>query len=418
METVKARAILVTIMLVSLLGTAGIALPYPILSPYFVSGVDDPIIQFMGLDPKLLLGITLASYPLGTLFGSSVIGSLSDRYGRKKVLVITLVGSILGYLLTAFTFQAGTFVGFIIARLLTGFCEGNIAIARAIAVELHPHIDRGRALSLLYATVYAGWLVGPLAGGYLAPYGIDTTFYIAAVAMLVSLVLVIFTLEPQPPQKTSQQKFRRELSQNNSFTLLKIPAIRQFFIYYFIYTLGINAYYEFYPLWLVEAHQFDSKEIGWITVAITTLMVLVSSTVASKIPEYTGDKNALLGGNILFSGLIIVATFIAMPLAYLPIALTGAVIAVINLVFPAMLSKYFGHYGEGKVMGLQVSVFYLTNVIIAIIGSLVALISAETTLWLSALLIILSVLTFVTPAAPADEALAKDNEQKRDAEHG
>ncbi|TQV88648.1 MFS transporter [Aliikangiella coralliicola] len=397
MEKVQARLILATIMLVSLLGTAGIALPYPILSPYFMSGGDDPLINFGGIDPKILLGIALATYPLGILIGSNIIGSLSDRYGRKSILIYSLIGSILGYLVTGWAIQQSSFIGFITARLITGFCEGNISVARAIAVELHPHIDRGRSLSLLYATVYGGWLVGPLAGGYLMPYGIETPFYIAAIAVLLSLILVFFTLPDQPPQKRSTLPLWQEIKSNHSATLLKIPAIRHFFIYYFIYTLGINAYYEFYPLWLVESYSFNSKEIAWITVAITLLMVLVSSTIAEKIPKKIGEKKALLGGNLIFAGLIIVATFLDAESVYLPLALTGAVIAVINIVFPAMLSEYFGHHGQGKIMGLQVSVFCFTNVVIAIGGSIVALISATTTLWLAAALIVLSVFLFQTP---------------------
>ena len=397
MEKARARSILVAIMLVSLMGTAGIALPYPILSPYFLSGADDNLINYLGLDPKLLLGITLATYPLGLLIGSNVIGSLSDRFGRKPVLIYSLIGSVIGYLLTGYAVYSDSFVGFIAARFVTGFCEGNISVARAIAVELHPHIDRGRSLSLLYATVYGGWLVGPLAGGYLMPYGIDTTFYIAAAAMFGSLLLVIFTLPEEAPQKPSESSLLTEIINNHSATLLKDPQIRRFFIYYFIYTLGINAYYEFYPLWLVEALSFDSKQIAWVTVAITSLMILVSSTIAEKVPRVTGEKAALLGGNFLFGGLIILMTISEGNTVYVSLALTGAVIAVINMVFPAMLSEYFGHLGQGKVMGLQVSVFCFTNVVIALAGSVVSLISAQATMWLAAFLIVCSVFTFVQP---------------------
>ena len=407
MEKMRAKAILLTVMLVSLLGTAGIALPYPILSPYFMSGGNDPLINFMGIDPKILLGIALAIYPLGILIGSNVIGSLSDRYGRKPVLTYSLIGSVVGYLITGLAIQQGSFIGFVLARLVTGFCEGNISVARAIAVELHPHIDRGRSLSLLYATVYGGWLIGPLAGGYLMPYGVETPFYAAAVVMFLSILLVLFTLPKQPPQRQSTIPLWQEIKQNHSATLLRIPALRNFFIYYFIYTLGINAYYEFYPLWLVESFSFDSKQIAWITVAITLLMVLVSVTFAEKIPKKIGEKAALLSGNLLFGFLIILATLLDESSVYLPLALTGAVIAIINIVFPAMLSEYFGHLGQGKVMGLQVSVFCFTNVIIAIGGSLVALISATTTLWLAAALIVFSVFTFQTPEKQPVEPLDK-----------
>ncbi len=397
MQKVNAKSILATIMLVSLLGTAGIALPYPVLSPYFMSGADDPLIQFLNLDPKILLGLSLATYPLGLLIGSNIIGSLSDFFGRKRVLVISLVGSVIGYLITGLAAQEGSFVGFLLARIITGFCEGNISIARAIAVELAPQIDPKRSLALLYSTVYAGWLIGPLAGGYLMPYGVDITFYVGGAAVLAALLLVITILPTQPSQKSSTNNLWYEIKHNHSATLLKKPEIRAFFVYYFIYTLGINAFYEFYPLWMVEALQFNSKQIAWVTVTITTLMILVSATFAAKVPEYVGEKNALLGGNFLFAALIIIATVVGPSWVYLPLSLTGAVIAVINLVFPIMLSNFFGHLGQGKVMGLQVSIFCLTNVIIAIIGSLISLISATTTLWVAAALIAISVLTFITP---------------------
>ncbi|MET1256160.1 MFS transporter [Aliikangiella maris] len=416
MNALKARLILATIMLVSLLGTAGIALPYPLLSPYFAADNSENIIQFWSLDPKILLGLTLASYPLGILIGSNIIGSLSDRYGRKPILIYSLSGSILGYMLTAITFEHELFLGFIFARFVTGFCEGNMAIARAIAVELEPYIERGRALSLLYSTIYGGWLIGPLCGGYLAPYGIDFAFYVASLAVAASLLMVIFILPGQPAQKPAQSSLWQEIISNHSATLLANREIRRFFIYYLVFTLGINAFYEFYPLWLVESHQFSSQEIAWATVGITSLMILLSATIANKIPEVLGEKTALLVGNLLFGGLILLTTLMHNQWIYITLSLTGAVIAVINLVFPAMLSRYFGHLGQGKVMGLQVSFFCFSNVLIALIGSIVSLISATTTMWLAASLIILSVFLFNPPKSleisagdqPIDPSIIKE----------
>ncbi len=397
MDLLKARATLGIVMLVTLLGSAGIALPYPVLAPYFISDSPDPLIHFMNWDGKILLGITLATYPLGLLIGSNLMGSLSDRYGRKPVLVYTLIGSVLGYLATGYAVTQSSFVFFILARLITGFFEGNISIARAIAVELHPQIDRSRALSLLYSTGYAGWLIGPLAGGYLMDYGVDMTFYVGGVAVLLSLLLVIIVLEKGPSQKPSGLSLLEEILKNHSATLLRDQSLRRFIGYYFVFTLGINAFYEFYPLWLVENLAFGSKQIGWTTVMITSLMVLVSSTVGHKIPGYLGEKRSLLLGNLLFGMAVIAITATAEPLIYLPFAITGASIAVINVVFPSMLSEYFGHLGQGKVMGLQVSIFCFTNVIISILGSFIALISADMIMWTAALLIIGSIFLFKMP---------------------
>lgn len=400
MDRLKARATLAIVMLVTLLGSAGIALPYPVLAPYFVSDSTDPLIHFMNWDPKVLLGITLATYPLGLLIGSNVIGALSDRYGRKPVLVYTLTGSLLGYLATGYAVTQGSFVFFTLARLLTGFFEGNISIARAIAVELHPQIDRSRALSLLYSTSYAGWLIGPLAGGYLMDYGVDMTFYVGGLAVLLSLLLVMLVLEKGPSQKPSNLPLLQEILKNHSATLLRDRPLRRFISYYFVFTLGINAFYEFYPLWLVEELDFNSKQIGWTTVMITSLMVLVSSTIGHKIPRRFGEKRSLLFGNLSFGLAVIAVTLSAEPMVYLPFAITGASIAIINVVFPSMLAEFFGHLGQGKVMGLQVSIFCSTNVIISILGSFIALISADMVMWTAALLIISSIFFFRIPARP------------------
>ena len=169
-----ARSTLVAVMLVSLLGTAGVALPYPVLSPYFLDpdNVND-LTHFLGLPPKLLLGVLLSLYPLGLIVGSSVIGALSDVYGRKPLLIISLVAAALGYGLTGYAAAIESYPLFALARFLTGICEGNIAVSRAVALELHPVINRTRAISLLYATNYAGWLIGPLSGGYLMALGVD-----------------------------------------------------------------------------------------------------------------------------------------------------------------------------------------------------------------------------------------------------
>ncbi|MCP4274217.1 MAG: MFS transporter, partial [Gammaproteobacteria bacterium] len=181
MTITKGRAwmMLVITMLISFLGTAGIALPYPVLAPYFLDYPANDLTHFAGIDPKLLLGVALALYPLGMLVGGSFIGALSDLYGRRLILVVTLAGTSVGYLLTAYAVIIESYPLFLLSRLLSGVCEGNVSIARAMAAELHPHIEKVKAMSLLFTTVYAGWLFGPLAGGYLMALGIGWVFGIA-----------------------------------------------------------------------------------------------------------------------------------------------------------------------------------------------------------------------------------------------
>ena len=141
----SARSTLFAVMLVSLLGTAGVALPYPVLSPLFLDpALANGMTGFLGLPPKILLGILLALYPLGLILGGSVIGAMSDLYGRKPVLIISLFAAVAGYGLTGYAAAIENYSLFALARFLTGMCEGNIAVSRAIALELQ--LDHVRAL--------------------------------------------------------------------------------------------------------------------------------------------------------------------------------------------------------------------------------------------------------------------------------
>ena len=398
MEKKKATLVLISVMFLSLLGTAGIALPYPVLAPYFLDSPPNELNHFMGFHPKLLLGFSLAIYPLGLLIGNIFVGALSDFYGRRKVLLITLFGSTFGYLLTGLAVVHESFIGFTIARLLTGVCEGNISIARAIGAELHPHIERTKAISMVYAATYAGWLVGPLIGGLLMPFGVANVFFIAAIGIAIALVLVYFTIEARkkrPQTLNNKNQFWSIIKNNNSLTLLSNPSILPIFWFYFLYSMGLNAFYDFYPVWFVDNLQADSKQIAIATVCLTLCMIVVSSFVVDKLNHKFGEISLMIGGAFALAVLLTVQPFVTSQSVYVLFFVIGGVIAVANGMVPTYLAKYFGHLGQGKVMGLQTTTFCITNVSIALIGGPLTIFSTNWVLLLGALLVFASVVVML-----------------------
>lgn len=158
------RTLLWVVCAISMMSTIGMAMPYPILAPIFVQGAVDGFTHFMGLPPKLLMGIALAANPLGILIGSLFIGPLSDRHGRRRTLLWTLSLTVLSSLLGAWALDQRWYALFVGARFLTGLTEGNLAVARAVLADLHPVLDRTRSFAWLNASNYAGWLLGPQIG--------------------------------------------------------------------------------------------------------------------------------------------------------------------------------------------------------------------------------------------------------------
>src|SRR5476649_1126227 len=150
--------------LLALLSTIGASLPYPILPPLFAAGVSNGLNQFLGLPPKLLFGLALTINPLGLLIGSALLGPMSDRYGRRPLLMRTAVGAALGHAITAWALVLESYPLFIVARFITGLLEGNGAVARAMLADQLQGPLRLRAMSWLNGAFYLGWLVGPKIG--------------------------------------------------------------------------------------------------------------------------------------------------------------------------------------------------------------------------------------------------------------
>ena len=362
----KAKQILYITLLVTLISVAGIALPYPVLAPLFSEG-ESTLTQFMNLPSEILLGIVLGIYPLGIILGSSVIGAISDNYGRKKLLSITLFGSAIGYSLTAIAAINENFLLFALSRLLTGLCEGNIAIARAIAADLHPVIDKTRSFSLVSSMGYGGYLLGPLAGGYLIFYGIDSVFWAAAIACLVCAVLS-HTLLPNSLNKKDDNA-----ETGSSLTLLKQPDLRRFFVLYLFLTMGVNLYYEYYPLHLVRQFDYVPVDISWATVFLTACMICTSIFINPHIQKRFSHASAGILGVILYGFSLAALPWITNNAYLITFALMGAGIAIYNGFLPSYLSHSYEDRPQGKLMGMLVTIFCLGNLFAALIGGVLSI---------------------------------------------
>lgn len=408
MNKTQAYQSLFAIMMLTLLSVVGMAMPYPILTPLLLDG-DNALAQFMGIHPKILLASLLAGYPLGMLIGSSFIGSLSDVYGRRKTLLLTTFGSATGYLLAAFAVYQQNFLLLLFARFATGLCEGNVAVARAMSADLHPIIDKTRAMSFVYSVTYGGWLIGPLVGGYLMVLGADISFAIAAgITVLSALVIVFFVQEAKEKPVAAYAENRSGFAllvqhavRNNSFALLRSSPIKHVFWQYLFIMLGLNAFYEFLPVWLHEDLGQDSIGIGHMTALVTLAMVFTSTLLVEKCKGWLGIKPLIIMGLFVFGVTQSLAIEVTLESVVYYCMISGAAIAFFNVLLPVFLSDNFAHVEQGQLFGLLTSTFCLSNVVIAIFGGLISLLGAALTLVFGGVLIFIGMIYFGFYFSPA-----------------
>lgn len=279
---------------VTLLASMGISLPYPVLTPLFIDAPASPLNTWGGLAPSTLFTILIAIYPLGIFIGSSFIGALSDRLGRKKILGQTLWVCFVGYLVSAYALYVNDYLLLLLSRFFTGITEGNVAIARAIALDIgegkqgEVGISKVRAVSLINSAVFLGWLLGPLVGGILASIEAFYAMIAAAVGALFCYYLTVRWLQETTEIKPSELSIWQTAIKENSLQLIRDPWVARLFVMYLSYTLAINLFYEFYPVWLVDKQGFDSMGIGLATTNMTIFMTLASLFVVTRVQAKFG----------------------------------------------------------------------------------------------------------------------------------
>jgi DHA1 family tetracycline resistance protein-like MFS transporter len=270
---------------------------------------------------------------------------------------------------------------FIVARFITGLLEGNAPVARAMLADRLQGDLRVQALSWLNGAIYTGWLAGPLLAGLTLGWGITVPFWIAVIALLLAASLIALALPRETPS-TLTTSWLQVARAKHAFHLLKIPSLRELFIIQLAYTCGITAFYEFYPLWLVEFAGYHAKGIAWMTAALCGVMTLSSI--------FAGRPSPLMPlARVRFHAYFAAAAIALVGLGHVWLGLAAIILfgfpnAFYNALLPSWCAERFGHHGQGAVMGLISTTFCLANIIMAIIGSVLTLIDTRLILLLGA----------------------------------
>ena len=172
---------LTTIFLVVLVDMLGFSLILPLL-PYYA--------ETFGATPTIV-GLLVASYAAAQMIGAPLLGRFSDRFGRRPVLLISIFGTFVGFILLG---VGGSLLILFISRMLDGLTGGNITVAQAYITDVTDEKNRAKGLGMIGAAFGLGFILGPAAGGLLSTYGYAVPSFVAAALALINLVAVFFFL--------------------------------------------------------------------------------------------------------------------------------------------------------------------------------------------------------------------------------
>jgi DHA1 family tetracycline resistance protein-like MFS transporter len=299
--------------------------------------------------PDIAVGVVFATFSLCQLIAGPVWGNLSDRIGRKMVLIVSQVGSTISWAMLAF---APSIAVVVLARAIEGFSGGNIGVTQAYVGDLVEPKRRGVAFGYLGAAFSAGFVFGPALGGWLAErYGFAVPFLVAALLQILTLVLTIVMLPESRGPKTDEE--RAAVGLRDIARSLADPAVAPVLWLRLVYTFAMYGWFSSMTLILHAQLGWDVRQTSYVFAAFGALNVVLQLALVGRVADAIGNRaatNVGLGCSAAAFALVPFAT--TFPLAVALLVLFGTGITFLNTAFPALASEVSPDDRRGTVLGV------------------------------------------------------------------
>ena len=351
--------LLMTIFLVVFIDLLGFGIILPLL-PYIAEKYSAGPFQ---------IGMLTATYSFFQLIASPILGRLSDRYGRKKLLIISQLGSAVGYLILGL---AGNLPLLFLSRIIDGATGGNISIAQAYIADVTTKENRARGMGIIGAAFGLGFIFGPAIGGFLSRFSYSTPAYFAAAISLLTVLTTIFFLKETINEKQAKVSPKTKLNFEEFRKVLSIYPIGILIITFFVVNLASSVQQGNFALWTQKTFNYGPTQNGWLFTYIGIIAVLVQLKVLPFLTKKFNEKNILYISLVfLFLGLILIPLmptplFLYVSLFFLPFGM-----GLSNPTIQALASENVPKEEYGGTLGFLQSAGSLGRIIGPIIGGII-----------------------------------------------
>jgi DHA1 family tetracycline resistance protein-like MFS transporter len=359
----------------------------------------------------IMLGFLQAVYPLCTFIAAPILGQLSDKFGRRPVLAISILGTALGYAVFAIGIGAASIPLLFIGRAIDGFTGGNIAVAQAAIGDISNNENRQKNFGLLGAAFGLGFIIGPYIGGRLsAPdasfYGLFTTpgwfgattpFWFATGLCLINFVLILARFPETIPALKKDHRIElltavRNVTRGFASPRLRVPLAASFF-----FNAGFTFFTTFFGVYLARKYGFSQDDTGdyfaVVGLAIAVSQVAVVPRMAKVLRDHQILKWSYFGLAVAMAGYFLAGSSWQM-WAIIPVFTFFNGLNMANQTSLISRSAEMGRQGEA--MGISSSVMNLAQVPASIlVGYITGSISSNTPLVVSTACIAAAGLVFL-----------------------
>jgi len=339
-------------------------------------GLIIPILPIFAIELKatsLQIGLIAGLYSLMNFLFAPFWGTLSDKIGRRPVMLISIMVTMLAYVFFAFTHSL-TFL--IVSRIFAGIGSANISAAQAYIADITEPKDRAKNMGLIGAAFGLGFIFGPPVGGYLKSISgtgsVDLVGYVAAGLCAFNLLLAYFYLPESIKEKQPAKVFRFRPITDLLFELKK-PIISELFIINFIFVCAFSMMQITASILWIERYLFNEKQVGFVFMFIGLTSAIVQGGFVGKLTKMFGEKKLLLIGSVLMVVGLGTLPFAPVDMFYLQlISLTCIALAngCLSPSLTSLLSQIADRNEQGQVLGMNQSFGALARVAGPALGGL------------------------------------------------
>ncbi|MGH9966462.1 MAG: MFS transporter [Pyrinomonadaceae bacterium] len=344
------RSPLVVIFTTVFIDLLGFGIVIPVL-PFYAEGTR------FNATPRTV-GLLFASYSVMQLIFSPLLGRLSDKHGRRPILLISIIGTGIGFLILGF---ATTLWMLFLGRILDGISGGNISTAQAYIADVTTKEDRAKGMGLLGAAFGLGFIFGPAIGGILSRWGIQVPFLFAAGLCFANAILLYFTLpETITPDHPARVSAGRGRGLRQLITSLSHPRLGFVLTIYFLFIVAFSIMTTSFSLYTMFRFGYDAQHNGYFFAYVGLIAVIIQGVLIGKLVKRFGELRLVIVGALFFAGSLFAVPFVGPKTGgLLALLIGGGIFSLGNsLATPALTSlasKSVGPAEQGSVLGVTQS---------------------------------------------------------------
>lgn len=324
------------------------------------------------------LGLFLSSYAICTFFSAPILGILSDKYGRKRLLLLSIAGTFIGYAIIAFGIMQRDLGLMFLGRIIDGLTGGNISIAQSAIADLSDAKSKVKNFGLIGMAFGLGFIAGPFIGGKLADpsvlpwFDFTTPFWFAALLSLGNMLLLWLVFK-ETLHVRRNARVDILVGMRNIKRAFEMPNLRSMFLVMLLYAMGFSLFNQFFQVFLIEKFHFNQSQIGDFFAFMGVCVALTQGFVTGWVSARFKPAQVL---TVALPAMALVMLLMLAPTQASEIYLLIPLVALFQgLSFPnavAIISNLSSRDSQGEILGLNSSIQSLGMAVPPVMAGLVA----------------------------------------------